>query len=368
MRTIIGENYYDGIKAELILTHKDENVFIRLEDFLIKYKHETKLFFISYDLKNKIENLSSNNKDQTQFPLLHCIVPNKILPKEKFENSNPTKNSTFNFKPEFNKQEYIAKIKKIKHHIQQGDIYETNFCYSWSTNQKLENSFVLYQRLKALTQAPFSVYAELKDHIILSVSPERFIKKRGNQLISEPIKGTAKRKNAKAADQAQIKLLASDPKERAENIMIVDLVRNDLSKVAIKNSVSVKELCRIYSFKNIHQMISKVTCKVSEDVSFSTILKALFPMGSMTGVPKIRSMKLMDTYEETQRGLYSGSIGVMQPNGDFDLNVVIRTIIYNKSKESLSFSVGGAITIDSSPEKEYQETLTKAEALLKACQ
>ena len=194
------------------------------------------------------------------------------------------------------------------------------------------------------------------------------MKRRGNQLTSQPIKGTSKRSNDKITDQKLIAKLKSDPKERAENIMIVDLVRNDLSKVAVKNSVTVDELCQVYTFENIHQMISTVTCEVTSKTSFSEILKALFPMGSMTGVPKIKAMELMEEYETSKRGLYSGTIGLMHPNGDFDLNVVIRTIIYNKANECLSFKVGGAITIDSIPEKEYEETLIKADALIKSCQ
>lgn len=367
MRTIIGENYFNGIKDELILLENDNSIFSKLEAFILKYKKDTKLFFISYDLKNKIEALKSENSDTISFPMIHCIVPQKTLNKKEFESSG-IKNQTLTFIPELNKDEYISKIRKIKNHIQQGDIYETNFCYNWESYSKLNNGYQLFEKLEKLTKAPFSVYAELNNHIILSASPERFLKRRGNQLISQPIKGTSKRSSNKKTDQELIAKLKSDPKERAENIMIVDLVRNDLSKVAVKNSVNVDELCQVYTFENIHQMISTVTCEVETNTSFSGILKALFPMGSMTGVPKIRAMELMEDYETSKRGLYSGAIGLMHPNGDFDLNVVIRTIIYNKANECLSFKVGGAITADSEPEKEYEETLVKADALIKSCQ
>lgn len=367
MRVILGENYFDGIKAELILFEGDSDTFSKLEAFLAKHKNSIKLFFISYDLKNKIEALSSSNLDTMEFPMLHCIIPKKTLNKNEFQ-STYNENERIKFIPELSKKEYVSKIAKIKNHIQQGDIYETNFCYNWESYQKIKNGHQIYSKLNQLTKAPFSVYAELNNHIIISASPERFIKRRGNQLISQPIKGTSKKSIDKTIDEELVNKLKTDPKERAENIMIVDLVRNDLSKVAKKNSVHVKELCQVYSFENIHQMISTITCEVPEDITFSAILKALFPMGSMTGVPKIRALELMEQHETSKRGLYSGAIGIMHPNGDFDFNVVIRTIIYNKAKEYLSFKVGGAITIDSDPEKEHEETLIKADALIKSCQ
>ena len=171
-----------------------------------------------------------------------------------------------------------------------------------------------------------------------------------------------------SSDNQIKKELRENAKERAENIMIVDLVRNDLSKIAKRDSVKVEELCQVYTFKNIHQMISTISCDMKKNVTFSDIIKATFPMGSMTGAPKLRVMELMDKYEPSRRGLYSGSIGLIKPNGDFDLNVVIRTLIYNKAKQLLSFHVGGAITIQSSAEEEYEETLTKAASLFKACE
>ena len=367
MKVIIGENYYVGIKDELTIDHDDEKIFESLDDFILKYKKYHKIFFISYDLKNKIESLKSNNKDNINFPIIKCIVPEKIKHKKEFINENDGPNKPFVFSPEIEKEKYLSTIEKIKYHIQKGDIYETNFCYEWNAYEKVNNPYLLYKKLEQLTKAPFSVYAEFDNHVIISASPERFLKKRGNKLISEPIKGTAKRSKIKEEDLKLINQLKNDPKERTENIMIVDLVRNDLSKLAKKNSVKVDELCKVYSFENIHQMISKVSCNVNPNTFFSEVLKSLFPMGSMTGVPKIRAMKLMEEYESSKRGLYSGTIGVMQPNGDFDLNVVIRTIIYNKSNDFISFKVGGAITINSNSEKEYEETLVKAEAILKAC-
>ena len=367
MHTIIGEDYYSGIKDEFIAHSAESDTLEQLDNFIDSYPLERKLIFLSYDLKNSIEDLTSKNTDPAQFPVLHCIVPIEISPKQSFSPTTIKKNNSIVFRPEISNNEYIERLKKIKEHIQLGDIYETNFCYGWKSKSKLTNPYALFQKLDTITKAPFSVYADLKTHTVLCASPERFIEKRGDKITSQPIKGTAKKVHNKKLDEKIVLKLENDLKERAENIMIVDLVRNDLSKIATKNSVTVDELCKVYSFENIHQLISTVSCKTKKSMPFSAIMKALFPMGSMTGVPKIKAMQLMEKYETTKRGLYSGSIGVIYPNGDFDLNVVIRTLIYNKLTETLCFNVGGAITNDSDPEKEYQETLVKADALIKAC-
>ena len=219
-----------------------------------------------------------------------------------------------------------------------------------------------------LTNPPYGFYADLEKHHIISASPELFIKKRANKLYSSPIKGTQKRDLDPIKDQLLKKQLKDSLKDQAENNMIVDLVRNDLSKIALKSTVKMEELRKVYTFKNIHQMISTISCEISENEKISNILKASFPMGSMTGAPKIKVMQIMEDYEVSKRGLYSGSFGIIYPNGDFDFNVIIRTLIYNKANHLLSFHVGGAITIDSDPNLEYEETLIKAEALFKACQ
>lgn len=157
--------------------------------------------------------------------------------------------------------------------------------------------------------------------------------------------------------------LAKDEKERSENIMIVDLVRNDLSKTAVKGSVKVEELCKVYSFDQVHQMISTVTSQIEENTHPIDVIKSTFPMGSMTGAPKISAMKIIENLEETKRGLYSGAVGYITPRGDFDFNVVIRSILYNHTQKYISFSVGSAITSKSDPLKEYEECLVKAKAM-----
>jgi para-aminobenzoate synthetase component 1 len=203
------------------------------------------------------------------------------------------------------------------------------------------------------------------EQFLLSASPERFIKKVGKKIISQPIKGTARR-GANEEEDKQIKHhLFNDPKERAENIMIVDLVRNDLSRTADKGSVIVEELCGIYTFPQVHQMISTVVSELREDVHFIEAIRQCFPMGSMTGAPKVRAMKLIEKYESTKRGLFSGAVGYITPEGDFDFNVVIRSILYNARNHYLSFMVGGAITMQAEAEKEYEECMLKAKAIMR---
>ena len=217
-----------------------------------------------------------------------------------------------------------------------------------------------------ISQAPFACYLKLNDKYLLCASPERFVKKEGEKIIVQPIKGTARRLSDKNKDQKLADSLVLDPKERAENIMIVDLLRNDLSKNAVKGSVIVEELCKVYSFKQVHQLISTVVCQVNPADHPVEIIKNLFPMGSMTGAPKISAMKIIDEEEETKRGLYSGAVGYFSPDNNFDFNVVIRSILYNQSTKYASFSVGSAITSQSIIEKEYEECLLKAKALMQA--
>ncbi|PID89409.1 MAG: hypothetical protein CSB01_02115 [Bacteroidia bacterium] len=249
--------------------------------------------------------------------------------------------------------------------MRRGDIYEINFCQEFFAEQVCINPEQLYNHLKKVSPTPYGCFYKTRNHYLLSASPERFIKKKGTKLISQPIKGTAKRGANKEEDDTIKHHLFTDAKERAENIMIVDLVRNDLSHTATKGSVKVEELCGIYSFPQVHQMISTVVANLRNDIHFVEAIKQCFPMGSMTGAPKIRAMKLIEQYESTKRGLYSGAVGYITPQGDFDFNVVIRSILYNATNKYLSFMVGGAITMQSNPEKEYEECLLKAKAIRK---
>ena len=226
----------------------------------------------------------------------------------------------------------------------------------------------VYQKLNNITGSPFATFVKVHDKYLLSGSPERFVKKAGNKVISQPIKGTARRSAIQDEDDLIRNKLLNDPKERSENIMIVDLVRNDLSKTAVKGSVKVEELCGVYTFKQVHQLVSTVVSEVSPETNVVDIIRSLFPMGSMTGAPKISAMEIIEELEETKRGLYSGAVGYFTPDNDFDFNVVIRSILYNATERYVSFSVGGAITALSKKENEYRECQLKAAAMKMALQ
>ena len=366
-------------KDRLELLRKDFN---RINDWIFGY--------IGYDIKNEIEELTSNNIDGLGFNDLFFFQPKivmnfkedklnvkytpEITPVEeidalvaKFDYEIDDFNFTSHikqFKRRFSKDEYIETVKKIKNHIQQGDIYEMNFCQEFYNDDATINSAETFIALNRFSPTPFASFLKKGNRYIISASPERFLKKKRETIISQPIKGTIARSIDPDEDENLKTKLRNDPKERAENIMIVDLVRNDLSKIAEVGSVNVDELCGVYPFRQLYQMISTISCKIKKDYDFIDVLKATFPMGSMTGAPKIKAMVLIEHFERTKRGLYSGSIGYISPQHDFDLNVVIRTLLYNKDKKYLSFSVGSAITINSDPEKEYQECMLKAKAIL----
>ena len=260
--------------------------------------------------------------------------------------------------------EYKTRLQSIKKHILRGDCYEINFCQSFYAKDAVIDPFYFYMQLVALSPNPFSAFYRLDDLYCLCASPERFLKKTGETIISQPIKGTAKRNlSDNALDEINRKNFASSEKEKSENVMIVDLVRNDLSKVCMKGSVQVKELFGIYSFPQVHQMISSIEGKVDPSTEWTEIIKACFPMGSMTGAPKKKVMELIDKYEQFPRGLFSGSIGYITPQEYFDFNVVIRSLMYDSSKKLISFKAGGGITFNSDIDKEYEESLLKADYL-----
>lgn len=383
-------NSYDAVLAVDAFTSLQTDytdAFDRLKEYQ-KSTSDWIFGYLTYDLKNSIEALKSNNYDGLEFPDLYFFQPKKIilikgdtvefqylrmvddeinsdlLEIEKsdalnvLESENPIK-----IKLRIHKDEYFEKVNKMLAHIHRGDIYEANFCQEFYAENSTINPVETYTKLNQISQPPFATFFKSFDKYLLSASPERYIKKIGETVISQPIKGTAKRSQNKNEDQQLAIDLANDPKERSENIMIVDLVRNDLSKTAEKGSVKVEELCKVYSFLQVHQMISTVTSKISESTHPVDVIQTTFPMGSMTGAPKISAMKIIEDLEETKRGLYSGAVGYFAPSGDFDFNVIIRSILYNASKKYISYSVGSAITAKSDPQKEYEECLIKAKAM-----
>lgn len=283
----------------------------------------------------------------------------------------PTENISFDIIPlkkveiisSLTKEEYCQIISNIKKHIQRGDIYEMNFCFEFFAKEVEIDPYTIFKKLYQKNEAPFSSLTKVDDLYIISASPERFIQKKGNTIISQPMKGTAPRNTDSIMDEQNKAKLQHNLKEQNENVMIVDLVRNDLSKIAQRGTVKVEELFGIHTFKNIHQMVSTIRCE-NDNHNINEILEATFPMGSMTGAPKKRVLELINQYEKSARGIYSGTIGITQPNGDFDFSVVIRTILYDKKNKYLSFSVGSAITDLCDPEIEYEECLLKAKSLI----
>lgn len=339
---------------------------------------------LGYDLKNETEELNSSNKNTLSFPDLFFFSPKHLLllKGDMLQIISSDSENIFNeiaateikdFKPSlelniiqgFNEKEYIQTVERLKAEICAGNVYEINFCIEFFSESAALNTVQVYEKLSANSPAPFSSYFKWFDQFIIGASPERFLAKRGNKLISQPIKGTSKRFTNPDEDLISKTELSNHPKERQENVMIVDLVRNDLTKSAKSGTVKVEELFGVYSFAQVHQMISTVVCEVNEDVNVVEILKNTFPMGSMTGAPKIKAMQLIEQYERTKRGMYSGALGYISPDNDFDFNVVIRSILYSGSSKYLSFQTGSAITFSSDARKEYEECLLKAEGIKK---
>lgn len=342
---------------------------------------------VAYDLKNNFEALSSENPDGIGFADFKFFVPEIVFTISKFEveigvlpgidgasifqkiiSIAPDEKGATGvlLRKRFSEDEYVETVKKLQQHILRGDCYEICFCQElYAENVEIDPPRV-FRRLSTLSPNPFSCFYRSGEKYLMCASPERFLKKTGNTLISQPIKGTARRNNQEVEDEDEKNRLLQNEKERAENTMIVDLVRNDLSKICAEGTVSVKAFLKIYSFPQVHQMISTISGSLRENISFSEILSATFPMGSMTGAPKKRVMELIDQYEKTKRGLFSGTVGYINPAGDFDFNVVIRSVLYNEEKKYASIQVGSAITWKSIPEKEYEECMIKAEAMMKA--
>ncbi len=362
------------------------NAFDALASF--RERHQDWMFgYLSYDLKNELEDLQSAHDNHLEVAGLHFFIPEivydickdeviihsatlnerelkqqlKAIFKTTISYNKITQQKTL--KARDSKQQYLHEAQQFLDHIHRGDIYEANFCTEFATKNAQLDSLKAFESLNAISEPPFAVYARMDDLHVMCASPERYLKKTGDKIISQPIKGTARRSQHLIEDEALKVALYNDPKERSENVMIVDLVRNDLSRTAVKGTVAVEELYGIYSFKQVHQMISTVTSQIN-DTTAVDVIKSTFPMGSMTGAPKISAMNIIEQNESFYRGLYSGSIGYMTPDGDFDFNVVIRSILYHSKTGYVSYAVGSAITATAVPEKEYEECLLKAKAMM----
>lgn len=345
--------------------------------------------YICYDAKNDVERLYSKNPDSINAPALFFVEPEIVgsVTNGVFQIYNSTFREDellkeiltitlkenkplpkIDFTARMSKARYLRKVLALQEHIQRGDIYEVNFCQEfYAENADLQPDSV-FDALNKKAKPPFAAFLNSPEISVMSASPERYLQKKDNQLVSQPIKGTARRSQNKTEDENLKTLLHTSVKERAENVMIVDLVRNDLSRIAATGSVSVPELFGVYTFLTVHQLISTVTAALDKNRTWIDALKNSFPMGSMTGAPKIRAMQLIEQFETHKRGIYSGALGYIDPNGDFDFSVVIRSLVYNKKTQYLSLSVGGAITILADAEKEYNECLLKADAILQLFQ
>ncbi len=342
---------------------------------------------ISYDYKNFLVRDYATTVSEIQFPKICVFIPEFVFYVDKDvvletylteieaakliedilnyeEEISLSDEVVTDIHASLNKSAYVNQVNTLLDHIQKGDFYEINFCFPFSTKVNSLAIKSIYRQLNAKSEAPFSGIFKWNELAVISSSPERFLKKSENRLISEPIKGTARRDPNPLLDNQIKQELQNNEKERAENVMIVDLVRNDLSKVAEKASVAVDSLCEIHSFKQVHQMISTVSCSVRKEVDFFEILDATFPMGSMTGAPKVEAMKWIDHYEPAARGMYSGSFGYIAPNNDFDLNVIIRSLLCDTKTGKVTFSVGSAITANASAEAEFEECMLKAKAMI----
>ena len=387
------QDQYSSVEALLCLGSKEifeaseGNAFKKLSSFLSRNHNLLIPGFFSYDLKNELEDLHTNHPNYLGFPDANFFIPeiiiqfkkdtvsiesendpneifHQIIELESFEKSNVYSGK---IKSRMSKEQYLSAFDAMQSHIQRGDIYEANLCQEfYDDDAELTNPESLFETLNLHSPTPFSSFIKIDDKYILSASPERFLAKRNETLISQPIKGTAARGKNELEDNLLKAQLRNNPKEIAENVMIVDLVRNDLTRSAIPGSVEVTEKLGIYSFKHVHQMISTVCCKKDPRLSNIDVIMNTFPAGSMTGAPKLSAMQLCERYENSRRGVYSGAIGYFAANGDFDFNVVIRTILYNKTNKYLSFHTGSAITIDANADYEYNECLTKASAILKS--
>lgn len=369
------------------------NAFADLQTFY-QQKQDWLFGFFGYDLKNETEALRSDNPDGIGLPDLYFFQPETVIGIR--SGPAPTHLEIFSLKktpqavwadirnfqvktdavvassaqhnliPRLSHAEYLATVEAIRQHIIEGDVYEMNLCQEFFAENVPLEPLATFERLNALTNAPFAAYLRRGEHYLLCASPERFLKKENNRLISQPIKGTRRRHPEPAEDARIREQLRDSIKDRAENIMIVDLVRNDLARNCLPGSVQVEDLFGIYSFQTVHQMISTVTGQLRPGIHPLLALRDAFPMGSMTGAPKVMAMELIEQYERSRRGLFSGALGYFSPDGDFDFNVVIRSILYNAGTGYLSCQVGGAIVYDSVPEQEYEECLLKVRALLEA--
>lgn len=390
--SFIGLNQFDVIEG------KDFSV---IENQLNKYKYEAdKLIdspflsgaigYISYDTFRELESIEGSSNSDFEIPNLRFIFFNNIIifnhktkeyyitdresNRERVEkiinkiNSYVAKEKKYDFDRDttfysnFTKEEYINAVSKMKNYIRSGDIYIANMTQRFFCENK-DDSFDIYEKLRLINKAPFAAYLDFDDFQIISSSPERFIQVKDRKVHTRPIKGTRPRGEDKEEDEKNKEELLASEKDKAELLMVVDLERNDLSKVCKPFSVNVTELFKLETYSTVFHLVSTIEGELNNNVSSCKCIEECFPGGSITGTPKIRAMEVIEEIEGLKRNLYTGCIGYFDFNGNSDFNIVIRTII--KKDNKAYFGVGGGITFDSKEEEEYQETLDKAKALMR---
>lgn len=372
-----------GAGAVRVFSGEDRNTLLSVQEFVGK-KQDWVFGHLGYELKDVFEpSLQSSKRINFGFRPISFFVPevvvsiarnSAVLRVESIEQDaaaiakailnvpilSQQALPELHFQSRLQQEEYLERITVLKQHIKEGDCYEINFCNEHFAKGTHINPQQVFRKLSETSPAPFSAFYRLKSLFLMCSSPERFLTRKGSKIVSQPIKGTAARSSDSDEDERLKAALFANEKERAENVMIVDLVRNDLARVSEPGTVTVDELFGMYSFPTVHQMVSTVSGQLRADVDFDGILAATFPMGSMTGAPKHRVMQLIEEYELVRRELFSGSVGYMAPNGDFDFNVIIRSLFYNEVNAYLSYQTGGAITWGSVATQEWEEMRLKA--------
>lgn len=359
--------------------------------FFIENRKDWIFGHLAFDLKNEIEGLKGSKPDLIGFPDIFFYVPQYVasLEADRLQIGSlaadhaevaghimntpllrePVREAEIKIRPRLSREAYVGIIERIRLHIRRGDCYEVNFCQEFYSEEAIIDPLSVFMALCRLSPNPFAAWYRMGERYLLCASPERFLRKEGRTILTQPIKGTSRRDNLDPKrDQANREALRNSLKEQSENVMIVDLVRNDLSRICRQGSVGVDELFGIYSFPQVHQMVSTVRGELDSGVSFADIIRATFPMGSMTGAPKRKVLELIESYETSRRGLFSGAVGYITPEGDFDFNVIIRSILYNAPGQYVSFSAGSAITHYSDALKEYEECRLKISAMQEALQ
>jgi para-aminobenzoate synthetase component 1 len=372
----------EGIEDSFMVHAGDKINWDELDEW-VRSKSDWIFGWVGYDVRTCIEQLGEESLRSSSFPKLVLFRPRNLfkLKGSRHEvlkgmwhdaldcwrdTSSVHSTDPIQLDPQVDFLRYFGCVSSLKNEIAAGNVYELNYCIPFESSASLNDPIGTWKNIYAKTEAPFSAFARLGHFHVMCASPERYLKRFGNQVISQPIKGTIKRGDTPQEDELLKNQLQRSRKERAENVMIVDLVRNDLSRVALRNSVQVDELFELKTFKTLHHLVSTVRCEVSSQTTWVDLIRATFPMGSMTGAPKVSAMKLISAHEESERGIYSGSIGYIEPSGDFDFNVVIRGLQYDGEQQTISCHVGSAITALCDAESEYRECLLKAEAILNA--